>query len=200
MPRLRTPVKKLYVSTVDEKPLDFNFGEGYGETWELVEPLNGSLTEQELEDFREQQAPMMNYFYPLTEYGSFPSDKPEQAAYHLWKKAGAVTLVRLLGDYPGRSEYGLALTGGGMDLTWDIAEGYMLMGYLPPFHYTRLPNFAGQGNSTQNKWILAGCRRSINVMEGWTEARRKDIQQIAASLRENDKAYKARKALAEATA
>ena len=39
--------------------------------------------------------------------------------------------------------YFLALTGGGMDLTWQICEAYMRLGYLPPTHFSRLPRYAG---------------------------------------------------------
>jgi len=47
-----------------------------------------------------------------------------------------------------------------MDLSWDICEGYMLLGYLPPVHFCDLPAFAGMKLNAKNKWIINGCIRA----------------------------------------
>jgi hypothetical protein len=60
------------------------------------------------------------------------------------------------------SAYELALTGGGMDLSWQICEAYMRLGQLPPFHSAGLPAMCGRGSSERDKWVIAGCRESVN--------------------------------------
>jgi hypothetical protein len=39
--------------------------------------------------------------------------------------------------------YGLALTGGGMDLSWEICEAFMRLRFLPPVHFEP-PAMAGK--------------------------------------------------------
>lgn len=60
--------------------------------------------------------------------------------------------------------YALALTGGGMDLSWEIAEAFMRLGYLPPLAYCDLPNMAGMDTGDErHRWVIAGCLRSCEV-------------------------------------
>lgn len=71
------------------------------------------------------EGPMMNYFYLLERggYGSRAIDLTQWAA-----KLDGLPLcaVELDGDY------GLALTGGGMDLGWEVAEAHLRLGYRVP--------------------------------------------------------------------
>lgn len=76
--------------------------------------------------------------------------------------------------------YFLALTGGGMDLSWQIAEGYMRLGYLPPVHFTHLPRMAGKQLGARNRWILAGCHRALLVKKkqvGWGLKRLREVRE-----------------------
>lgn len=114
--------------------------------------------------------PMMNYYYPLPAF----DDDPEEAQ---GKLAGVcVTLVRLTNcDFePDGEGYALALTGGGMDLSWDICEAYIRLGYAPPLHFSRLPQFAGQDNGKEPFWtILKAMLLSIETEERnltWTKS------------------------------
>ena len=92
--------------------------------------------------------PMMNYAYPL---GAEPPDD--------WKtRMVTCTCVEIDG------EYYLALTGGGMDLSWEICETFMRLGYWPPAHFARLPEMAGRGTSDRDKWLIEGCRKSLEGM------------------------------------
>lgn len=110
--------------------------------------------------------PMMAYFYPLPDFGRF---RAEDAA----KLEGLpLCLVQFTAggwdDYnsPDDSlpEWALALTGGGMDLSWEIAEAHMRLGYLPPLFTSRLPRFAGKDyGSPRNQWIIAGCKRTAET-------------------------------------
>ena len=89
------------------------------------------------------EGPMMNYWYPLEEQdedrlGPYRSTfDAAEAAFRL--RHHSLCLVEVGG------ELGLALTGGGMDFTWDIAEAFIDLGYLPPLHFCDLPGMAGKG-------------------------------------------------------
>src|SRR4030042_3679691 len=89
----RNPFSLSY-EEIDAKPRDFDFSEGYTETWEV--PLDLTEEEQQNGDWM----PMMNYMYPLPDDFSVP-DK--------WrKKLNNTTIVYL----PQEQKYYLALTGG----------------------------------------------------------------------------------------
>lgn len=86
--------------------------------------------------------PMMSYYYPLPDgfrnWGEHPFPRDEYAAADALRDV-PLCVVRIDGD-----GYGLALTGGGMDLSWEIAEAFALLGYLPPVHFADLPGMAGK--------------------------------------------------------
>lgn len=68
------------------------------------------------------EGPMMNCFYPCD--------------FHALEDAGAALAglpLCAVEMYDG--EKGLALTGGGMDLSWEICEAYIRLGHLPPVHF-----------------------------------------------------------------
>lgn len=87
--------------------------------------------------------PMMNYFYPVSDYT--PGDMRDWAA----KVADLPVCVVEIGD-----ERGLALTGGGMDLSWGIAEAYVRLGYYPPV-WLDLPAMSGRGESAKDRAIAS---------------------------------------------
>lgn len=96
----------------------------------------------------ERWEPAMNYAYPL------PCAPPDD-----WKtRVNNCTCVQI-GD-----EYYLALTGGGMDLSWEICASYVALGHYPPAHFARLPTMAGRGKSTADRALLVACRRSLAVV------------------------------------
>lgn len=114
--------------------------------------------------------PIMNYYYPLPAFNS----EPEQAQEKL---AGlCLTLVHMTNcEHEADGEgYALALTGGGMDLSWDICEAYLRLGYAPPLHFAHLPNFAGQNNGKEPFWsVLKALLLSIESEErglAWTKS------------------------------
>lgn len=59
--------------------------------------------------------------------------------------------------------YGLALTGGGMDLSWEICAAFIALGFLPPYNYADLPGMAGRGRSESDKLIIAACLQTMQV-------------------------------------
>ncbi len=183
----RTAVKELYVDAVDAKPRDYDYSEGYPERWDYIEACRceecGKVVIVQREERHRYvddktscdgyvitEGPMMDYLYPLP---NFDHIKPEKAALLI---VGLPLCIIHLED---TGEYGLALTGGGMDLSWEICEGYMRLKYLPPVHFCDLPSMAGKRLNSRTRWIIAGCRRSISVTEkraGFTRQRLKELR------------------------
>jgi len=77
--------------------------------------------------------PQMNYAYPLPGGADPGSLQAELIEHHL-----PLCVVELDGEPV------MALTGGGMDLSWEICRAYMVAGFMPPYHWAkRLPAMAG---------------------------------------------------------
>jgi len=76
-------------------------------------------------DWRDSFEPMMNYYWPVDlAYGV----SPETAGALIEKHAGATSLVYLSET----EQHAIVLTGGGMDLSWDICAAYVCCGCIPP--------------------------------------------------------------------
>lgn len=109
--------------------------------------------------------PMMNYYYPLPHF----NQDWGIAQAMLLRDGGSVCLV----EVGGRAA--LALTGGGMDLSWDICHAYTLLGYLPPFHFTDLPRYAGGSGMWGGLETLDACVRTAETLKLWAEQRLRDL-------------------------
>lgn len=98
-------------------------------------------------------APMMNYYYP------YESGMPASDQSVLMFNGVSVVVVEVDGDEV------LALSGGGMDLSWDICKSYILLGYLPPVHFCDLPEYArySEAKITQDNVIIDACLRSTQI-------------------------------------
>ena len=179
-------------------PRDMDWSEGYPDKWEYYEAqtcsecgavvINGDDHKEDCPEYNTDcrdmgsEGPMMNYLYPLPLYGMWVwrGDRAE--------KVDALEAARAIADLPlcivtnDSGEDGLALTGGGMDLSWEICEAYMRLGYLPPLHYCRLPNMAGKPLNARNKWILAGCRRSAQIAVSRARWAIKDLMKLKADM------------------
>ena len=105
---------------------------------------------------KRQKTSDMSYYYPLCE-SELDVERTARAIRHLplcvveWVKDGG---------------YALALTGGGMDLSWEICEAFMRLGYLPPTRFEP-PAMAGRGTSSKDRWILRGYLRACRVQRAW---------------------------------
>jgi hypothetical protein len=176
----RMRIKELSAANIGAEPIDYDwYDEGkWDEEWEsrgadrcstcgkIVTGLSGG--EQQHRDVDEGSRclgyvsgpePMMNYHYPIDlPYGV----SQEQAELAL------VDLPLCLIDWR-HDGYSLALTGGGMNLAWEICEAYMRIGCLPPVHFCDLPRMSGRGTSARDRWILAGCKQSYRVQMGWAK-------------------------------
>jgi hypothetical protein len=134
------------------------------------------LTEKERDggDFQ----PMMNYLYPLPDFEDRKSN-----AKQLKKIIGetSLTLIKRFDN----EEYYLALTGGGMNMSWAICDGYIKLGYLPPLEYCdSLPEFAGEDyKSIRNQNVLFACQRTATIVKERGEYALKSLQAFV------DKAY-----------
>jgi hypothetical protein len=161
-------IKNLWCSNIGDKPREFDFGQGYGETWEyfeasrcekcnkIVTGIFGESQHSDCEDtdcdgYVHSDGPMMNYCYPI----------------HIEDANEAVKLIvdlpLVIVQFTDDDGYYLALSGGGMDLSWEICEAYMRLNQLPPTHFCNLPQISGKGISKKDKWIIAGCRKSLTV-------------------------------------
>ena len=95
------------------------------------------------------EGPMMNYFYPCNVRSA------EAAALAV---SGCICVVEMEDGTTG-----FALTGGGMDLSWDIARAYVECGFLPPA-WIRLPRFGGQTMNPRTRLIIEACKRTAELM------------------------------------
>lgn len=108
------------------------------------------------------EGPMMAYWYPIE------GIDPEEAA-------------RLIAHLPlcvvqfEDERTGLALTGGGMDLSWEICEAFVALGYWPPLHFCDLPRMSGRGTSDKDKALIQACMESCRIAEGWAARKRERL-------------------------
>lgn len=157
--KLKEKIDGLWIDTADVSTEEYNFADHpIGEDWDI--PINQTDEEMENGEFD----PMMNYRYPLPHFDDkHHSDEDIKKALD---RAGAVTLIE---DLKTGEKY-LALTGGGMDLSWNIVKGYINLGFAPPAHFCRdLPSFAGEKLSVENKEAIEGCRKSLSAQAGWDQ-------------------------------
>lgn len=167
----------LRVDCLLNKPRDHDWSEGCYEDWEVIHPFyEGDFSEDEEENEEKRRyynfdhmessnLPMMNYYYPLYHRDSFG---PEDA-----KKINHLPLCIIY--FTESEEYALALTGGGMDLSWQICEAYMRLGYYPPVHF-RLPRMAGKARSERNLVIVDACIKSREIVAGWQASDIEDLE------------------------
>jgi len=134
------PEKWEYIEPTGKLQCGSCFAEVYEDTFEGACPSCGA---EDLAEYREEDGgPMMNYFYPIPDFGEYGPGS-DKAARLLDEAHVALCLIRLNGGEYNEDEWGLALTGGGMDLSWQICEAFIVLGYLPPLFACELPDFAG---------------------------------------------------------
>ena len=159
-------VSRLCACAVGVEPQQYDFGQGFDSEWDIP------FERTEADRANGEYEPMMNYRYELPEF-TMPDDVKR------WlDDAGAVTVVY----FPKEDRYYLALTGGGMDLSWDICRAYVLLGYLPPLHFCDLPKFAGMNlRSVRNAKVLQSCTRSAQVSVNGALNVQRTLQALARS-------------------
>lgn len=91
----------------------------------LFDAIEQFKDSQEFYEWKDRYEPMMNFIWPVDlGYGV----EPEEAAALIDQFAGSTTLVYI----QDLDTHAIALSGGGMDLSWDIATAYLCCGCLPP--------------------------------------------------------------------
>lgn len=140
----------------------------YSDYADLVE--EPALTEDQWDDLMAAEpymsgaeGPMMNYYYPLSESEGPWSRSFDPVAAAVSVAGEPVCVVEIDG------EYALALTGGGMDLSWEIAAAYVALGKLPPVHFRDLPAYADQWTD-RHETVYRAMLRSLAVAAGWMTA------------------------------
>jgi hypothetical protein len=191
-------VDRLYVDTTNVSAVTADWTEGYGETWSFhaapecpecgsyaewressseeweawrcpnLAECNTAASGDEIENY--DDGPMMSYHYPLPAFDADRFDAREAA-----QKIRDLPLCVIEWD---NGSYSLALTGGGMDLSWEIAEAFMRLGYLPPLAYCDLPEFAGMELNERRRWIIAGCLRTTEVIKAQAERRAEALRKL----------------------
>jgi hypothetical protein len=166
-------VHKLDTRYIDAEPIHYNWWESRKwEFWDAEECDHYDYEPDEGEEEPEAEfvlnnhecdvcgteifsdGPMMNYAYPIDL--RHVHENVEIAAYRL------VYLPLCLVSIQGMETYHLALTGGGMDFSWEICRAYIEMGFLPPTWFARLPDMS-KWMTKDNAYTIAACRRSLKV-------------------------------------
>lgn len=174
-------IRELWADSVDEKPENYDFWENKPfEDWEIA--IDSCLTDEER--VNEEFMPMMNYRYPVPHF-----DEKKMSCNEI-KEALKPTGLTLVKDLK-TDEYYLALVGGGMDMSWDICESYINLGYLPPAHFCRhLPSMAGMRVTPSTEKVLLGCKRSLSLSNAWNEQGLAHLEEIEHEIRGRGLGYR----------
>lgn len=158
-------IDELLSEYVEAKPIDMDWSEGWGEQWEFFDADNcpecerivvgSGWVECECGTGVSLDGPMMNYAYPVD------VESLDEAVLKI--KDLPLCLVETSND----GQY-LALTGGGMDVSWEICEAYIRLGYLPPVHF-ELPKMAGRGTTPDDLKIIEASLRANRLVADWAE-------------------------------
>lgn len=132
-------VEDLSAAAVDMGSQHYDFSTGYPSEWEVA------FRQTEEERMEERFMPMMNSLWGLPQNYE-PSEDDKEAMRNM-----TVVAIKEGSGYP---EYYLALTGGGMDMSWQIADTYVQLGYLPPAALGTLPNMANRTPSKGHDRLL----------------------------------------------
>jgi hypothetical protein len=187
-------IDELYASAIDVVPRHFDFSEGHGDTWEYRGAVRCSecgaaiLADHGEEQHRDidpasecdgyvgSDGPMMDFLYALPVAPD--DDKIVEALADL-----PLCVITLPNAIEGEDTF-LALTGGGMDMSWSIVEAYVRLGYLPPVYFS-LPSFAGATLTTNRQRIIEACEESQRVAA-------RSAEQALARLKELERDLRAR--------
>ena len=111
------------------------------------------------------EGPAMMYYYPLGD-----RTDPQEAARDILRLPLCVVAFSEAMQDKGAPEFALALVGGGTDLSWEICEAYIRLGYFPPAHF-ELPRMSGRadgseyGNMERDRRIIRARRASLECIE-----------------------------------
>jgi len=78
-----------------------------------------------------------------------------------------------------------------MDLSWQICEAYMRLGFYPPIHF-RLPRMAGKTLTARNKRIIRACKKGRKIVKQWMDGDLADLKRVYEYLKEETEKRKSR--------
>ena len=179
------------VNAIETKPIIYNWSELYGTGWKSIEAgycetcMNNNLPKgdcivvgppgtycEQCDSDMYFEGPMMNYYYPVD------IDDMYEAAKAIIDLPLCVVEVD--------DNTGLALTGGGMDLSWDICDAFIQLGYLPPLHFCRLPDYVGMKLDERIKTILNACKKSAQISSRWAKGILSNLEYLEKRLSRNE--------------
>lgn len=124
-------------------------------------------------EWKDSFEPAMNFIWPCQPYRINDQD----AATLINELAGSTSLVTITppDDSSEDETQGIVLTGGGMDLSWDICAAYICCGQIPPARLlSNLPSFAGHTMSPMAKAILECMDLAADALESRAKRLRED--------------------------
>ena len=155
----------LSAGAMDCDSVEYDWSKGCGEHWDFLEAEKCFNCGRTIFSDRsvclcgheiELAGPMMNYFYPLP-YFDLDTHEAAEAIMDL-----PLCLIIAEETCP-LQPFGLALTGGGMDLSWEICDAYVILGFIPPRKYWRLPEMSGMLPTARTRRVLAAIRRGLTL-------------------------------------
>ena len=174
-------IRNCWTDSVEESAEKYDFWENKQyEDWDVA--IDGCLTDEERE--YEEFQPMHNYRYHLPHFDEKNMNCEEM------KDAVKHTNLTVVQDKH-NDEYFLALTGTGMDMSWDICEAHINMGYLPPADFCRrLPRMGDMSITPSTEKVILGCKRSLTLSKGWAEYGLNELEKVEREIRGRGLGYK----------
>lgn len=164
---------------------DDELGERRWEAWEYgtcefceqLTDTSGVCQNEECEYADQQvktlEGPMMSSYWPFDPLTDFEPDEAAKLIVDL-----PLCIVQINED-----EYGLALTGGGMDLSWEITEAFTRIGMLPPTDL-RLPVMADKYWNERTEYIIGAMERAHRGALARLQHEMDELHHVEAQLRE----------------
>lgn len=156
------PIRAAIVEAIDAEEID-----GI-EAWR--EAVRNAMDDDDGATFQ----PVMSYYYPLP--GLLMSAEAAQTAI-----LGTSCVIALVDDEPV-----LALAGGGMDLSPDICQAYILLGYFPPMHFASNLRRCGAGYREITPHLVEVCIEGAKIAEGWARDNREELERFLETVRKRD--------------
>jgi len=121
------------------------------------EDENGDEVDNICQGCLNPEGPMMSFYWPCA-VGDFIDESKGLQGLPV-----CIVDIRLPS---GTYETGIALTGGGMDLSWELCETYIRLGYYPPFSLaSNLPDMADKHNSPSAQLVLAAAAETCRAVK-----------------------------------
>lgn len=80
----------------------------------------------------------------------------------------------------------LVLSGGGMDLSWEIAAAHMALGFYPPV-CLELPEYAGHKLTKERRAVIDACIQSHEIARRWMVSGIRKLRDLKRKLGESKK-------------